>query len=377
MHARVHEVTGRLKESEMFFARTTDFAIGPPSDAPLDLALHEPGWIPYCVDHESSSVVFTRIPAEIDLADAAFTYVTQYWNADRLLFVPFEALDALTAPLELPEIIWVFSTGRCGSTLLSHALNGSERVWSLSEPSPFDRSSLDLASDASLIVEELIVHVAKLLHAGRPNKALDVLALKLRSQSIYRADAFHRATPNARYIFMYRDAIAWTASFHQFLQGIGTPEVFDHDTRDSVWRMLSGAGPIDFLGRYIDLNDETVHMDRVFPAGWVLHLKTYLKHLAAGIPFLALRYNELSSAPETTTRRLFAHCGLAEYGVARALEAFEKDSQEGTSIARREGRRRLGVESADNIRATLAKDPQFADPNLILPDIYTRQPAAA
>ena len=54
------------------------------------------------------------------------------------------------------------------------------------------------------------------------------------------------------------------------------------------------------------------------------------------------------------------------------MTAFDEDSQKGVSIGRREGKRRLDDDQLAEIAAVLARHPRLGDPNLILPDIYSR-----
>ncbi len=70
--------------------------------------------------------------------------------------------------------------------------------------------------------------------------------------------------------------------------------------------------------------------------------------------------------------RLFRHAGLGDDGLATAASVFDEDSQKGLSIGQRAGKIRLSDEQFAEIRAVLARTGRFADPNLILPDIYSR-----
>ena len=92
------------------------------------------------------------------------------------------------------------------------------------------------------------------------------------------------------------------------------------------------------------------------------------------MPFLALRYNEFNRDREASIARMLRHCGLPEGHAATALQAFEKDSQSGTHLAREVTTERLSPERLDRLAALMSRLPDFADPNLILPDIYSGSP---
>jgi hypothetical protein len=136
--------------------------------------------------------------------------------------------------------------------------------------------------------------------------------------------------------------------------------------------MTSADRPLNELGRYVDLGEVPIAAEKLLAPGWTIHLDEYTRLLAAGVPFLALRYNELNRDREAELTRLFQHCGLPSDGVMRALTAFDEDSQKGTSIARKGDKRKFDAAGIETYRKILARNPSFADPNLILPDIYSR-----
>lgn len=371
MDARSSPIVGRNKAIEVSYPAVGDFSAGEAEPVSPRIVLDEAGWSPYAIDAERQEVAFVRLPAGTDLAVAAFAYIEQYRHADRLLIMPLASVLELAERLPLPKAIWIFSMGRCGTTLASHALNGSDVVWSLSEPGVFDFRGLEGLRNAGADPSAAIAACVKLFFARRPQAERTVLSIKLRSQGIFNAELFRAATPQSRSVFMYRDALGWVNSFYHFIQSLGVPDELDHDVRDFTWGFISGDRPLAVLGRYADLDLPTTGFDRIFAVGWIIHLEAYLRALQAGTPFLALRYNEFNAQREASVRALFHHCALPESGVARALEAFGRDSQEGTVIERREGRKTLTPDNASVVRSILARSGTFADPDLILPDAYT------
>jgi hypothetical protein len=136
--------------------------------------------------------------------------------------------------------------------------------------------------------------------------------------------------------------------------------------------MNSADTPIAALARYSDPDEHPIVTEAVLAAGWPHHLEEYSRLLEGGMPFLALRYNELVRNRDGELRRLFSHCGISHSGIARALTAFDEDSQKGTAIARKGEKPRFDDAGRARYRAALAKNPPFADPDLILPDMYGR-----
>ena len=122
--------------------------------------------------------------------------------------------------------------------------------------------------------------------------------------------------------------------------------------------------------------DGSVPLERITAATWALHIETYLRLLETGVPFLAIRYDEIQSEPEATAARLLQHCGLPAEASAAAVRALGRDSQAGTAIARdRRDAPPFTEAAAAEFRAALARQGRILSADLVLPDVHG--PAAA
>jgi hypothetical protein len=372
MDAKLCAITARLKSHEMNYSTSADFELGTETAADPSIILSEPDWSPYCIDHVTHELVCVHLPAGIDLAESPFYFVTQYHQADTLLKLPLTALAALTDNLPDPPVAIIYSMGRCGTTLASRALNESPAAWSLSEPEIFNHRSLILPPDAPVPGSDLVRMFIRLIFAQRARRDATTLALKLRSQSTFHMQQFIDARPDARAVFMYRDAIGWGQSVYQFLAEFDWEDDIPAGNRLNRWDFFSGGGPLGELGRYIDLGTPTTSLAAMIGAGWLHCMQTYLDRLAEGVQFLAIRYNDLAAGRRTETARLFDHAGLGTAGLDHLDAVFDEDSQKGTSIGRREGKRRFTDAQLAELRTIVAGHPQLSAPDLILPDIYRR-----
>jgi hypothetical protein len=367
MTATLYPVVSRLKQFESAFATPTDFGRGPGKAVPARQLLDEPGWAPYCLDAERREVVFVRLAATIDLSEVPFYFVTQYREAQQLAVVSFETALEIAAGLPDPQLVQVFSIGRCGSTLVSHALNGPANVVSLSEPGVFEHRplrALAAAEDISGLIRDLF----RLTFAARSRRGADTLAVKHKSQALFVSELLCNAVPASRNVFLYRDAVSWGNSFMQFLASMNVPMPTDLAGRDFHWMMVSADKPVSELARFIDIERPPVDIGAILAPGWTIHLEEYERLRRAGLAFHTLRYNELVADRVGELTRLFDYCNLRHDGIARALSAFDEDSQKGTQIARRADPVRMSADETATFRATLAKAPRFADPDLILAD---------
>ena len=131
MPALLHDVIAR--NPPIGWANLADFQLGPAFAASPRVITQQPGWSLYGLDRAADCAVFVDLPPGTDLAQSPFSYATQHRLARRVLTMPLADLEreAELAP-PLPRMVLIFSIGRCGSTLMSHALNTVPGVWCLS-----------------------------------------------------------------------------------------------------------------------------------------------------------------------------------------------------------------------------------------------------
>jgi len=369
--AMLHAIEDRYRLIDISPGRLEDFRLGQGTPADPGLLVEESGWSLYCLDFAQRNAVFVQLSPEADLADAAFSGAKQFQEARRVGLLPFAALEGISRRVAPPQsLIFIFSMGRCGTTLANRMLNEVEGVWSLSEPDVhFDiamkRAELD-HNEALMLVRA----ATRLLFRPPARRRSHTMAIKLRGQTLFQAKTFHAAFPDAKNVFMYRDGASWANSNYQLGQRLGIAKEYDVETRKFVWFMVSAATNPAYLGPFFDMAGPSVCADQLFAPAWALYIDEYQRLVADGMPFLAIRYDELSRDRETTALRLLEHCGLPAGELGAVLEVFEEDSQAGSSIARSRAAISFTPEDYDRFRATLALHPRVKSPDVLLPDSY-------
>lgn len=367
--ATLYEIVARHRAEEFDPARLTDFTLSPGRDVAAEIVVRDPAWSLYGINLDDDQAIFVRLSPDTDLPNAAFVHMMQFATAQQVLTLPLSALPALSLDLPRPEkIIFVFSIGRCGTTLASHMLAEVPTVYSLSEPDPF--MTLALARFTLPEGEQLAMIAATTRFCYRPpaGRPATTLAIKFQSQALYQAKLFHQAFPEAKYLFLYRDATSWANSFSHFIQMVGFPAPMSAESLAFGWMKLSASAPLEILGQSIDLTATSFSHAGLLTAAWIYYIQHYQQLLANGLPFFALRYNELNRDREASTARLLAHCGLPAVDLAAALTAFDRDSQEGTSISR--DHRMVDLTPAERalVAEIIASRPDSLAPDMILPD---------
>src|SRR5262245_45944595 len=135
---QAHELTieSKVKPGPFDIVSADDFRAQVTRPVNPRLVLEQPNVSLYCLDHANRQALFVETPPEVDLLRAPFYFIAQYEVARHLIAVPYATLHALAGELRLDprRIILFYSTGRCGSTLLSHVMNQTPAVVSFSEP---------------------------------------------------------------------------------------------------------------------------------------------------------------------------------------------------------------------------------------------------
>lgn len=366
MDTRLFKILDRARHSSAALANVNHFTLDDGQPVSAALLIEEPEWTPYCLDDENRRVLFVYTPAHVDLSQAPFVYSAQFEQAQRALAVPYTALDAVTATLKAPDtMIFVYSIGRCGSTLMSRILNQIDGMYSLSEPDIFTGLSYLRKTDPSRD-EELtrILRACSLLLSRRGDGIRpERVTLKFRSHAIGLADLMYAAFPNAHNIFMYRQALSWAQSVFRFLQRLSFANELSPVDAAGLWHRLTGEEAA-YVEPYIDPQAETVSFSDLLAPAWTSYFDRYMQQVERGVPFYPLRYEDLNDQREAPLQAMFDYCELPATGVQQAMRGFETDSQAGTDIARDVRADDLTPEQIERFLEVLSRHPRFNQPEL-------------
>jgi hypothetical protein len=349
-----------------------NFTLGQGVVVSPSIVISEIGWSLYCLDQPSKKAVFVKTPDGYDLTATPFFRMAQYTGAEKILTVDWSELEGLSEQVPLPEnLIFIFNIGRSGTTLVSHMLAQIPDMWSLSEPDVDYGIAMHRNTNGPELTKMLIRSCTRLLCRPPTGKCLDTVAIKHYSQTIYTCQHYFAAFPKAKYVFLYRDGKGWANSLHKMTQNFGLPPLLDPKLKDFFWSMTSAASDPKILDDYFDTGAQHFYTEQIFAPGWAFYLQEYVDRLKAGVPFLALRYNEIIADRAGSTITLLEHCGLPIDQLSEILKSFDRDSQEGSGIGQDNKAEGYKPENYQRYIETLAKHPRFNSPDILLPDIYT------
>lgn len=333
--------------------------------------VHNPNISLYCLDDARQEAIFVVFSEEIDLSQVPFVYQAQFDHADHLLAVPYSIFLQLADNLSVDpsQLICIHNVGRCGSTLLSQALNELESVTALSEPDIF----------ASFITirhtpreEQIRLLQASYKFMFRPVIVGDTTryVLKFRNHCADIMDLFAEGFPAAKHLFMYRNGLDWVASLYRIIYKTGRANM-----RLSLAEAIEQHGlffnrPDDDFASLFDSSKDDFSLPFCRAVLWVHMMTRYIEIYEHGFRPITIRYEDLIERRDETLSAIFERLNLPKTAIQQAKVAFGRDSQAGTKLARDDAKSentiKLPDEDREAVTELLAKHPIINRPDIIL-----------
>lgn len=312
---------------------------------------------PYCLDPDQRRVIFVETPEGVNLVDDhPFLYEAQRRRAVKLYAVPYAAVVALAA--EIPDamartpVIFLHSTGRCGSTLLCRLLGDAAGTVSVSEPDFYSqlvllREGATPADEARLAQVTAACTQLLAAHLRSANPAAQSVVIKLRGVVVFATDLLARDLPDARHLFLYRNAIDTVDSFFAMLMRVPLMR-FARKLRleTLVLRLLAWANPMKRNPGALAPLYKQPHYQKQIPEdlaafltiGWLSKMDRVLdlQRNPPGFFQAVLRYEDLCAQGTALIPDLLTALNLPdadEVAMARMGRTLSRNAQEGSVLA--------------------------------------------
>ena len=369
METRRASIIGKKRSHPLRIADTTDFEFELGEKILPETLVQDPNFSVYVIDVEQQGVLFVETPPGANLISAPFYYQAQYENAIGLAWMPLAVFHQFAEKIEEPRngFIFIHSVGRCGSTLVSKALEAIPSVHSLSEPDDLTRLTFHRTKDGAQddLLKQLLKSSIKWRCKPRVGAPADVVAIKTRSEVLTMGDLILQLFPDAKHPFLYRDGLTWIRSNYQ-----SWPDDRDlYDAERNQMMQDSWAKMIPIFGEYVR-EDGPLNAIEIRFLPWIQCMENYLDLLEAGMEPFAIRFEELIAQPVPVLRRFFENCGIEVPDWAKIEDVLGRDSQAGTIFDREERKKRvkeLTPELIQDVRNLVATRPRLRTPDVILP----------
>ena len=351
MRAQSFDIASRNRKHPNQPPRAADFELALAGDVDAREVVDDPSCSLYCLDPAGRRALFVQTPTDVDIHYEVFHYQAQHRHATRVFALSYDDFIQAARDRGTPRenIVFLYSVGRCGSTLLSRAFHRFDDVLSLSEPdAPMQLldSASEPDSEASLLLESTVRLLCKPGGKKRPSHYV----LKHRAEGTKLATTLHRLFPSSRALFLYRNAVdvvrSYVRAFHPLPAG------------------------------YRGYHDDPV---RFFADFWVSNVSHYQAACAQGVPMRAYRYEDMLREPHAMLSEIARECGTPLAGIEQSLTAFTEDSQEGSNLGRQNVDEKPAYDLGSReqltarVRAALANHtdrPNLHEPDLVLPGTW-------
>jgi hypothetical protein len=328
------EILSRQKHHGLLPASPHDFAVGAGSPISKLEVLSNPRISLYCLDCARRLAMFVEVPAEAKIFGRPFLYQAQFECASHVVTMSFDALHDVAASNDLSErnVVFVHSVGRCGSTLVSKAFDATSAVCSLSEPDVFTqlvawRGNRRVRDDDLQRLTESSVRVLCKPMAGKVD--CHAWAIKLRSRCMEMVDVIAGLFPTSRHLYLTREPLDWLDSVYRAF--IDVERVDDEDYKRLVEATFAQVCP---LVRRARIEGRPMAVWKSWLLHWISSAKAYSRLVEQGFPILRVDYSQFSTSRETTLRKIFQYCDVPLTCWESVGMQLEKDSQEGSELAR-------------------------------------------
>jgi len=380
MNAQTYTIKKRIKWFPESFSSIKDFKLKKKSLIDSEIVLQNPDISLYCADFKTRQIVLVETPKGLDLTAHPFIYLAQYENAIKVITVPFAELNRIAAKLPEPDqnMIFLYTMGRAGSTLLTKIFGGDDNTLSLSEPDIFADfvTPLKQGPHKKKEIEALFSSCMKILFSGNITKHKKNIFIKPRGVCIEMWDTINKTFPESKIIFLYRNA---------------KPVIESYMRAFLIWPVLYPLVNLKLskliIKFFMTINIRSTkiffphfkkhHLETMSVTGlpgviliiWLSVMKTYCT-LRKKTGSTAVTYEDIISNPKEVISKLFKYCSIPQSSIDKALEALTKDSQKGTRMSgttRRKIQRSANLINMDDMNLILKHEDEINSIDHIIP----------
>lgn len=279
--------------------------------------------------------------------------------------MPYATLHALAgeAQVDPGRNVLFYSTGRCGSTLLSQIMNLNPAIVSFSEPDVFSQLVMlrtsGQGSDAE--VASLLWDSVMIMSANARRQGFQYYVFKFRSYVLSVSDLLFRSMPGAKVLFLYRHALTWAYSFSRAFGAADDAELDERLVKYGFRYMIPSVN--EYLKTHAQIS-WVEYLARM----WVSTMQDARWLQRQGAALACARFEDLKATPQAVIRSLLLHCGLPMPDPDLLAGVLARDSQAGTAGAqdrKAPARRLTDAELAALDRAIRDLDPALAPDTIV------------
>ena len=331
MTANLLVITARKRQDPLGLVDPSDFDFEVREEIDPQVLVTNPCITLYCLDHANQRAFFVENAPGVNLSREPFYYKAQYETTVNLYSATYDTLHELAKDISLDSrLVFVYSVGRAGSTLVDSAINEISGVIGLSEPDVFTQLVAFRDFEGSNVEEiSALVNTCMKLQC-KPTEQIPspiAWAVKFRSFCIEIGDLVYRHFPNAKNIYLYRSLEPWLLS-----NGRAFLENNDSLEYRTGWQQM-GSYVIPFVAKHVRENGPLLRLSEMGAQMWLANLERYMELHESGMPWLALRFEDIKAAPQEAVKAIIEYCGFQNVNMDAVYKSLDRDSQAGSPIS--------------------------------------------
>ena len=297
----------------------------------------------YCVSRDEAT--FVETPENLNLYSSdenPFLYMAQFDKGTRVIRMSISTFCSIAKTIGDPRVpvVWITSTGRCGSTILSQVFEAIPGTLTLAEPEAPQSIALmwKFKQVGHSKLEMILRAVIRML--CKPHPGITMFCIKGTPAALPIMADVSRLFPDIKHIFSYRDCLGTVTSWLGLMTAtpytVALRASIDHEWfasviplgRNHFIKLLINV-PSKF--HHVSLKTNTAGLFTHFWANNVLIAGNAISHHKSIVP---VKYECLLNDPMGTCSRLFENIGIDNRYLDIVVEVFKKDSQRGTILSR-------------------------------------------
>lgn len=310
---------------------------------------------------ELDQALFVEVPHGYDIFDcrkSPFIHIGQFKESVRIITMPLSAFFRCAEELGDPKskVIWLHSTGRCGSTAMSQVFEAIPNCTTVSEP----MCMFTYRNEGGVVYntkkyrqllnsetyENVVKATARMM--AKPNEHNpDILFIKNFTLSgVIEVPLLEQMFPNDSHLFLYRDCLDTVQSYLKSLNSHFWMALVMKLRANACLRytirspklLFKALSPPEIIDMNQWLNDTNTQLDMSAFGLLVIQWSSccqYYTHLVNTTPtqMKAIRYEDIVEHKDATLHLLFEFCGISLDYMELAKKSLEADSQAGTCLS--------------------------------------------
>jgi len=399
-----YELTSIDRDERGMVGGVTSFdAVDTGRDCTFEELLKREDTVLYTFDLTQKILVFMAVPDKAALWKEPFLDRGVRKLARKTVFVcTFDTathyLDAHKDALPDPSrdtFLFIWNTGRCGSTLMARLTSATSDSVTLSEPWWVDQLGRDRkALEADPATQDQLVrllhlvdfHLARTLAPGATGKML--YSLNPKGSAGHLREPVLRVFPGAKHAFMYRDQTKVVESFGSIKSKESGPSKLKK--AQMALDQLIGGPSLPMLGKKVplsrhltavsgDLKTPSKMMVKMMGMGWLDAMLSWMEFIEdhPDLKVITLRMDEFVTKDLDKRAKVvkevldFAKVSYSAPGAMdRAMKVFDTHSQAGSAMEKssaKTGKKFLSDQDLRELKELCAGVPQIMQPSFVIP----------